>query len=198
MVSSEQEDSTNAFSATPAVEAYPQAGEKWKSAPSRQTSPAEGSRKQCGPNGRPRKERQPNWLGPEVLALIAAKEEEHEAQKLRTDQRDLMEMATHKWSKIAEAVAKAGCLVYPRGGAACRDKWQTLFAEYKKIYDYKRRSGNNEDYFRMASKRRKDLGLPANFCGTQYRDMERFLSQRPCLNPPPTRETHYMTMITCS
>jgi hypothetical protein len=86
-------------------------------------------------------------------------------------------------------VAKTGCFVYPRGAGACRDKWQTLFGEYKKIFDYKGRTGNNEDYFRMASKRRKDLGLPVNFCSSQYRDMERFLSQRPCLNPPHQRDT---------
>jgi hypothetical protein len=64
------------------------------------------------------------------------------------------------------------------------DKWQTLLSEYKKIFDYKGRTSNNEDYFRMASKHRKELGLLANFCSTQDRDMERFLSQRPCLNPP--------------
>jgi hypothetical protein len=81
-----------------------------------------------------------------------------------------MQTASQKWAKIAEAVAKAGCSVYPRGGVASKNKWQTLLA------DYKGQTGSNEDYFRMASKRRKELGLPANFCGTQYRDMKMFLS----------------------
>jgi hypothetical protein len=85
------------------MEACPQAGAKRKSPSSSASSRGEASRKQPGPNGRTRKERQPNWSGPEVLALIAAKEEEHEAQKLTGDQRDLMHTASQKWAKIAEA-----------------------------------------------------------------------------------------------
>ena len=118
------------------------------------------------------------------MALIAAEKHEHELQKLSTDPRELMETAVQKWTKIADAMAKIGCSVYPRGIGACRNKWQTLFGEYKKIFDYKGRTGNNEEYFRMASKRKKELRLPANFCSSQYWNMERFLSQRPCLNPP--------------
>jgi hypothetical protein len=79
--------------------------------------------------------------------------------------------------------------VYPRVAGACKDKWQTLLADYKKKFDSKGHTGSNEDYFRMGTKRRKELGLPANFCMSQYRDMERFLSQRPCLNPPHQRDT---------
>jgi hypothetical protein len=36
----------------------------------------------------------PIWRGPEVLALINAKEKEHEASKLAGDNRNLMETAT--------------------------------------------------------------------------------------------------------
>jgi hypothetical protein len=36
----------------------------------------------------------------------------------------------------------------------------------------------------MGSKRRKELCLPSNFCSSHYREMDRFLHQRPCLNPP--------------
>jgi hypothetical protein len=56
------------------------------------------------------------------VALIAAKEHEHELQKLSTDSRELMETAVQKWTKIADAVAKTWCSVYPRGAGACRDK----------------------------------------------------------------------------
>jgi hypothetical protein len=137
-----------------------------------------------GPNRRPRKERQPNWGAPEVLALINAKEKEHEALKLAPDSRDLMESATQKWTKVANDVSKAGFSAHYRGALACKDKWQTLFADYKKISDYKGATGNREDYFYMGSKRRKELTLPPNFCASHYREMEKFLSQRPCLNPP--------------
>jgi hypothetical protein len=98
-----------------------------------------------------------------VLALIGAKEKEHDAQRLSSDARDNMEPALIKWTRIAEEVAKAECSTFPRGPLACRDKWQTLLSDYKKIYDYKGATGSNEDYFRMSSRRRKELTLPPNF-----------------------------------
>jgi hypothetical protein len=75
MLNSDHDDSDCAMLAASAMEAYPQEGAKQKS--------RENFRKQ--PNGRARKERQPTWSGPEVLALIAAKEEEYEAQKVTGD-----------------------------------------------------------------------------------------------------------------
>jgi hypothetical protein len=65
---------------------------------------------------------QPNWFGPEVLILIVAEEQEQEVQKLSNDTRDLMETANQKKTKIADATAKTGCFMYPRGTGACRDK----------------------------------------------------------------------------
>jgi hypothetical protein len=79
MLSSDHDESGFAPPAAPGMEQYPHAGGKGKSSSSTDSSPVEVSRRQFGPNGRPRKECQPNWSGLEVLALIAAKEEEHEA-----------------------------------------------------------------------------------------------------------------------
>jgi hypothetical protein len=124
-----------------------------------------------------------------VLALIGAKEKEHDAQRLSSDARDNMEPALVKWTRIAEEIAKAGCSTFPRGPLACRDKWQTLFSDYKKIYDYKGATGNNEDYFRMSSRRRKELMLPPNFVHAHFQEMQKFLSQRPSLNPPHQRDS---------
>jgi hypothetical protein len=41
----------------------------------------------------------------------------------------------------------------------------------------------------MPSKKRKELTLPPNFCASHYREMEKFLSQQPCLNPPRQRDS---------
>jgi hypothetical protein len=70
-----------------------------------------------------------------VLALINVKEKEHEASKLNSDSRDLMETATQKWTRIATDVSGAGFSTQYRGAMACKDKWQTLLADYKKISD---------------------------------------------------------------
>jgi hypothetical protein len=116
--------------------------------------------------------------------LINAKEKEHEAIKLTGDNRELMETAIQKWTKVANDVSKADFSSHYRGALACKDKWQTLFADFKKISDYKGATGNSEDYFHMANKRRKELTLPPNFCSSHFWEMEKFLGQRPCLNPP--------------
>jgi hypothetical protein len=118
------------------------------------------------------------------MALINAKEKEHEASKLAADSRQLIESATQKWTKIATDISKAGFSTHYRGAMACKDKWQTLFTDFKKICDYKAATGSREDYFHMGSKRRNELTLPPNFCSSHFREMEKFLSQQPCLNPP--------------
>jgi hypothetical protein len=141
-----------------------------------------------GPNQRQRKERQPNWDGPEVMALIHAKQKEHEALQQTGDSHDHMETAIVKWTRVANDVAAAGFSVHFRGSTGCKDKWQVLFSDYKKISDYKSGTGHNEEYFRMPSKRRKELNLPSNFCPSHYKEMERFLHQRPSVNPPHQRD----------
>jgi ribonuclease HI len=86
------------------------------------------------------------------MALIYLKEKEHESLKLAPDSQDLMESATKKWTRIVTDVSNAEFSAHYRGPIACKDKWQTLFADYKKISDYKAAIGSTEDYFHMASK----------------------------------------------
>jgi hypothetical protein len=99
-----------------------------------------------------------------------------------------MQTATAKWTKIATDVANAGFSAHYRGPMGCKDKWQVLFSDYKKIGDYKNGTGNSEDYFRMSSRRRKELNLPSNFCPAYFKEMERFFHQCPCVKPPHQRD----------
>jgi hypothetical protein len=94
-----------------------------------------------------------------------------------------MESAIAKWTKVAFDVAQAGFSVHYRGPMAYKDNWQVLFSDYKKIVDYRKGTGHNEDYFRMGSRRRKEVNLPPNFCPQHFKEMERFLHQRPSVNP---------------
>jgi hypothetical protein len=57
------------------------------------------------------------------MALINAKEKEHDAMKLSGDKRDLMQTASQKWIKAASDVSNAGFSVHYRGAIACKDKW---------------------------------------------------------------------------
>jgi hypothetical protein len=77
--------------------------------PSTAGEQCEGS---IGPNKRPRKEWQPNWAGLEVMALIHAKQKEHDNQHFTGDNRDQMESANAKWTKVASDVAQIGFSAY--------------------------------------------------------------------------------------
>jgi hypothetical protein len=109
------------------------------------------------------------------MLLIHAKEKEHSATKLTTDARDHIETAIFKWERVTDNIEKAGFSQYYRGASTCKDKWQGLFGDYKKIKDYKDATGCNKDYFGMGFKKRKELYLPANFCMSHYKEMDRFL-----------------------
>jgi hypothetical protein len=122
------------------------------------------------------------------MAFIHAKLKEHETHLLTADNRDHMETATTKWTKVANDIANFGFSAHCRGLLGCKDKWQVLFSDYKKINDYRSGTGHNGDYFRMHSRRRKELNLPTNFCQTYFKEMERFMYQRPSVNPPHQRD----------
>lgn len=62
-----------------------------------------------------------------------------------------------------------------------------LFSDYVKTFNYESTSGSNKDYFRILSKRRKELYLPSYFCSTHYQEMHQLLHQCPCFNPPHAR-----------
>lgn len=131
-----------------------------------------GSQRPNNLTSRPSKECQSNWSSPEVMSLIHSKEKEHAATKLTTDAWDNMEIASIKWKRIIDDVHKASFLQYYWGVAVCKNKWQGLFRDYKKIKDYKEATVCNEDYFRMGLKRRKKLYLLANFYLIHYKEMD--------------------------
>jgi hypothetical protein len=100
LLSSENEASGYAMPTGGTPQTPHQMAGKRKSPARSQGSQGQGAQGGGGPNTRPRKERQLNWSGLEVMALIAAKEYEHEVQKLSTDPRELMETTVQKWSKL--------------------------------------------------------------------------------------------------
>jgi hypothetical protein len=70
----------------------------------------------------PKKERQSNWGPAKIMAFIKAKADEHEHQKLLEDDRDLMEMAITRWTKVAREVQAASSTNFFKGFTACKEK----------------------------------------------------------------------------
>jgi hypothetical protein len=45
----------------------------------------------------------------------------------------------------------AGFSTQMRNGVACKDKWGAIVRDFKQIYDYKLRIGNNQDYWSLST-----------------------------------------------
>lgn len=164
----------------------------------RMASAAAASHRGTWPNTKVHKERQSIWNSPMVMVLIHSKEKDHIACRLTFDAQDNMEMATVKWGRIADNIAKISFSQYYHKPSACKDKWRGLFKDYKKIEDYKIAMGLNEEYFRMGSKRTKELCLPANFCSIYCKEMDHFLHQCPTSTSQSSKTTSFTRRMTTS
>lgn len=89
------------------------------------------------------RKRAPNWEIAEITVLIEAKELDHIRTLEVTDNRDHMEKADTRWASICEYVMQK---THSQDGAshfrdkhACRDKWQSIYRDYKRIINGTRR-----------------------------------------------------------
>lgn len=138
---------------------------------------------------RHRRHRQRNWETPEIMALIKAKSDEHQALLDVVDARSRMESSTVRWQRIAQKVQEAGVSPQTRDDVACLTKWNALIGDYKKITDYVSGTGVNETYWSMSIETREELGLPRNFNMSHYMQMDEFLHDRPGVTPSNLRDS---------
>ena len=121
----------------------------------------------ASPSRKSKKERASNWSALEILDMVAAKKQEVLEEIELEDARAFMHPEQSKWGKIATQVNAAGLVRgghSPRDASACKYKWQTLLADYKKIADFHRGTGLvGNEYFELKSKERKERRLPAQF-----------------------------------
>jgi hypothetical protein len=145
-----------------------------------------------GPSRKSRKERASNWSVLEILDMVAAKKQEFLEDIEVEDARDLMYPDQTKWGKIATQVYEAGLVRgghSPRDALACKYKWQTLLADYKKVADFHRCTGLvGNEYFEFKSKERKERRLPAQFYEDVYAQMHDWLQHKPTMHPPHSRD----------
>lgn len=146
----------------------------------------------AGPSRKSRKERASNWSALEILDMVAAKKQEFLEEIELEDARAFMHPEQSKWSKIATQVNAAGLVRgghSPRDASACKYKWQTLLADYKKIADFHRGTGLvGNEYFELKSKERKERRLPAQFYEDVFAQMHDWLQHKPTMQPPHSRD----------
>jgi hypothetical protein len=89
-----------------------------------------------------RKPRQPNWENVEI-SIHQRKKTNHEASLIVVDSKN---MEITKWKHISTFFMANGHSKHFCNGATCKDKWGSLYGDYKKITDYMGIIGQNEDY----------------------------------------------------
>jgi hypothetical protein len=110
-----------------------------------------------------------------------------------SDNRDHIEKADSRWGWISDYVMKKtrsdeGASHY-RYKESCRDKWQGIYGDYKRIYDYVKGTGLNERYEDMTPDARAEVGLPRHFSPYHFRLIDSFCKDRPNVHPPHSRDS---------
>ncbi len=115
--------------------------------------------------------------------MIKAKKVEHEAILGAVDSRDNMETSIAKWKLISIIVMGNGHSEHFRCGVVYKDKWGSLYGDYKNINDYKSVTCHNEDYWEMSTIDRLAQGSFGSFNKSYFDLVHDFMHNRPCFNP---------------
>jgi hypothetical protein len=137
---------------------------KRKSSASADVSTPEGSETDAKSKSR---KQSPNWEIAEIIALIEEKMQDHHRKSEMTDNRDNIEKADMRWVWISDFVMKKTCsnegASHYRDKDVCRDKWQGIYGDYKRIYDYLKGTGVNQVYEELSPDERAAVGLPRHY-----------------------------------
>jgi hypothetical protein len=78
-----------------------------------------------------------------MLALIVYKHAKHAEQKELIDPKSQMMPAMQQWDEIVEELQKKTKIKNPRSRTMCKDNWNVLNFDYKKLADYHKGIGNH-------------------------------------------------------
>jgi hypothetical protein len=74
-----------------------------------------------------------------------------------------MKNSTVKRSLIAEVVMRESKSRNVRNRKECKNKWNSLLGDFRKISDYQVGNGRNMSYFQLSPEEREDAKLPKSF-----------------------------------
>jgi hypothetical protein len=113
-----------------------------------------------------------------MLALITYKHAKHAAQKELIDLRSQMITATQRWDKIVEELQKRTKIKNPRSGTMCKDNWNVLNFNYKKLADYHKGTGNHTSFWELSFEKKERFHLPFHFNQKFYNAIEAFQGEK--------------------
>ncbi|GLJ24755.1 hypothetical protein SUGI_0473210 [Cryptomeria japonica] len=120
------------------------------------------------------------WTISDTLTLINAKQLEKNVHSVdgvvkRT------KSALEKWKQISLQCQKSGLR---RNGTQCRDRWEHIIPDYKKIRDYERNTPpGHMSFWNMMAKERMDKKLPTNYSKEIYEAIENYFGQNQSGSP---------------
>ncbi|CAM6095614.1 unnamed protein product [Calypogeia fissa] len=108
-----------------------------------------------GGHGRHEREyRKTNWTLQECMVLQAAKQERRAKEKQTSAEEDT-------WQAVEDF---CWCQDIYRSGQQCKERWERMSVEFKKIYNYERRCSDvDNSYWVLTAEERKDKRLPLAF-----------------------------------
>jgi hypothetical protein len=69
--------------------------------------------------------------------------------------------------------------MHVRNGLACKDKWSMIASDFKKIFDFMVRIGQNQDYWAMNIQEKNNAWFFCNFRRSLYKMINEFFNKRP-------------------
>lgn len=129
---------------------------------------------------KPRRDRNPNWTIPEMLALVSAKHHEY-LQKLDVvNGQDLMEFEVTKWGCISNKVKAFVFSMHYWDKMDCKGKWHFILPYYCRVANYHARTNiSNEDYWLLTLNELVVKKLPKAFPKNIYIKIHKWFGHRP-------------------
>jgi len=76
---------------------------------------------------------------------VQDKKTKHEKVMAKVGDQHKFETLVSKWRKILTLVMNAGCSTHVKNGPICKDKWNTITSDFKKIFDLVVGIGQNQE-----------------------------------------------------
>jgi hypothetical protein len=100
-----------------------------------------------------------------------------------------METSVTKWKRISTFVMANGHYKHFHNEATCKDKWVSLYGDYKKITNYMGVTSHNDNYWEMSIKDKVAPGLPKSFNMSYFDFIDQFMHNSMCFNLPHSQDS---------
>jgi hypothetical protein len=99
-----------------------------------------------------------------------------------------METIITNWKRLSKVVMANSHFHHHYNGPTYKNKWVSLYGDYKKIHEFQSVTCHNEKYWDMFAKYRVSQGLPIFFSIMFFGFINIFMNSIPCFNPSHSKD----------